>query len=100
MISIVNGVQKIGADVLLIVNNYILGVIWGNDFIFLYDSHNNDESGNLSSSGIAILLNFAILPTSTFYKISLLQYFPSDFVVQFVKVYCTVNAKNAILNMN
>ena len=33
--EIVNYVQQIGADALLIVNNYILGLIWGNDLIFI-----------------------------------------------------------------
>ena len=49
--EIVNGVQQIRADTLLIVSNYILGLIWGNDSIYQFDSHTKDENGNFSSSG-------------------------------------------------
>ena len=56
--KIVNSVQHIGTGALLIVNNYILGLIWGNDSIYLFDSHSKDENDNLSSSGTAILLKF------------------------------------------
>ena len=54
-------VQYIGAGALLIVNNYILGLIWGNDSIYLFDCHSKDENGNLSSSGTAVLLKFDVL---------------------------------------
>ena len=53
--KIVNDVQQTGAGALLIVTNYILGLIWGNDSINLFDSHSKDENGNLSSSGTAVL---------------------------------------------
>ena len=56
--EIVNSVQQIGAGAVLIVNNYILGLIWGNDSIHLFDSHSKDENGNLSSSSTAVLLKF------------------------------------------
>ena len=48
--EIVNSVRHIGTGALLIVNNYILGLIWGNDSIYLFDSHNKDQNGNLLSS--------------------------------------------------
>ena len=35
--------------VLLIVNNYILRLIRGNDSIYLFDSHSKDENDNVSS---------------------------------------------------
>ena len=53
-----NGVQHTGAAVLLTVNNYILGLIWGNDSIYLVDSRSKNENGNLSSSGTVVLLKF------------------------------------------
>ena len=53
-----NGVQHIGAAVLLFVNNYILGLIWGNNSIYLVDSRSKNENGNLSSSGTVVLLKF------------------------------------------
>ena len=37
--EIVNSAQQIRTGSLLIVNNYILGLIWGNDSIYLFDSH-------------------------------------------------------------
>ena len=62
IIEIKNGVQQIGTSVLLIVSNYILGLIWRNDStIYLFDSHFIDENENLSSSGIAALLRFDTL---------------------------------------
>ena len=56
-----NCVQQIGAGALLIVKNYILGLIWGNSSIYLFDSHIKDENGHLSSSGTALLLKFDTL---------------------------------------
>ena len=40
--EIINSAQQIGTGALLIVNNYILGLIWGNDSIYLFDSHSKD----------------------------------------------------------
>ena len=37
--EIVNGIQQIAPGALLIINNYILDLIWGNDSIYLFDSH-------------------------------------------------------------
>ena len=37
--EIVNSVQQIGTNALVIVNNYVLGLIWGNDSIYLFDSN-------------------------------------------------------------
>ena len=57
-----NSAQQIGAGVLLIVSNYILGLIWGNgSTIHLFDSCSEDENGNLSGSGTAVLLKFDTL---------------------------------------
>ena len=70
----VNSVQQIGTGGLLIVNNYTLGLIWGNDSIYLFNSHSKDENGNVSSPGTAV-----------FVKIDTLLSFD-----------CTINAKTAI----
>ena len=69
----VNSFQHIGTGALLIANNYILGLIWGIDSIHLLDSHSKDENGNLSSSGIAVLLKFDTLHSRKLYNISLSQ---------------------------
>ena len=59
--EIVNSVQQIGAGALLIVNNYILGLSWRNDSIYLFDSHSKDENGDLSSSATAVFLKFDVI---------------------------------------
>ena len=56
--EIINSAQQIGTGALLIVNNYILGQIWGNDSIYLFDPHSKGQYGNISSSGTAVLLKF------------------------------------------
>ena len=61
IVEFVNSVQQIGTGALLNVNNYILGLIWGNDSIYLFDSHSKDENGNLPSCGTAVLLKFDTL---------------------------------------
>ena len=53
--NIANGIQQTRAGDLLILNNYILGLIWENDSIHLFDFHSKDENGSLSSSGTEIL---------------------------------------------
>ena len=57
IVEIVNCVQKIGTGALLIVTNYVLGLIWGIDSIL----HSKDENGNLLSSSTAVLLKFDTL---------------------------------------
>ena len=37
--EILNSARQIGIDALLIANKYILGLIWGTDSIYLFDSH-------------------------------------------------------------
>ena len=97
--EIVNSVQQIWTAALLIINNYILGLIWRTDSPYLFDSHNKDENGNLSSSGKAVLLKFDTLHSFKYY-ITLVYYsaYPMTlyFQFQFRKVYCTVNAKSPI----
>ena len=77
--EIVNGSN--GGGVLIIVNNYFFGLTWGNDSKYQFDSHTNDENGNLLISGMAGLLQFDVVLTGILHKISLLQYFPSDFAL-------------------
>ena len=89
--------SKLGVGALLTVNNYILGLMWGNDSIYIFDSHSKDENGNLSSSGTAVLLKYNTLYSlenyirSIYYNTFLLTLY---FQVQFIKVHCTANAKN------
>ena len=97
--EIVNSVDQIWTAALPIVNNYMLGLIWRTDSPYLFDSHNKDENGNLSSSGKAVLLKFDTLHSFKYYA-ALVYYsaYPMTlyFQLQFRKVYCTVNAKSPI----
>ena len=97
--EIVNSAQQIGTGALLIVNNYILGLIWGTDSIYLLDSHSKDGHGNLSSSGTAVLLRFGSLKSLENY-IGFIYYntFPQTlyFQVQFINIHCSANTKTAI----
>ena len=61
IVEFVNSVQQIGTGALLIVNNYILDLILGNDYVYLFDSHSKDENGNIFSSSTAGLLKFDTL---------------------------------------
>ena len=46
IIEIRNSVWQIGPGTLLFVNNYVSGLIWGNDSTgYLFDSHSKDENG-------------------------------------------------------
>ena len=61
IVEFVNSVQQIGTGALLIVNNYILDLILGNDYVYLFDSHSKDENGNIFGSSTAGLLKFDTL---------------------------------------
>ena len=54
----VNDCQEIGTRALLIINNYILSLLWGNQCFFLLDSYSKDEIGRMSATGTAVLLKF------------------------------------------
>ena len=56
--EIVSDSQQIGAGALLIIANYILGLLWGNRCVFPFDSHSKDEIGRMSGAGTAVLLRF------------------------------------------
>ena len=56
--EIVSDCQQIGTEDLLIINNYILGLLWGNQCFSLFDSHSKDEIGRMSVKGTAVLLKF------------------------------------------
>ena len=89
---------KLGLVLYFFVNNCILDLIWRNDSIYLFDSHTKDQYSNSSSSGTAVLLKFDTLFSlknyikSFYYNNNPLALY---FQVQFMKVHCTENAKNA-----
>ena len=97
--EIVNSAQQIETGALLILNNYILGLIWGTGSIYLFDSHSKDEYGNFSSTGTAVLLKFDSLNSLENYIRSVYYNTSPHFLyfqVQFTKVNCSANTKTAI----
>ena len=56
--GIVSDCQQLGTGALLIINDHILGILWGNQCFFLYDSHSKDEIGRILATGTAVLLKF------------------------------------------
>ena len=97
--EIVNSAQQFGTGILLIVNNYILGLIWGTDSIYMFDSHSKDEYRNLSSSSTAVFLKFDSLHLLEIYiRSGYYNTFPHTlhFQVQFIKVHCSANTKTVI----
>ena len=49
--------QQIGTEALLIINNYILGLLSGNQRFMLFDSYSNNLIRRKSATGTSILLN-------------------------------------------
>ena len=56
--EIVRDFQQIGTGALLIINNYILGLLWRNQCFFLFDSRRKYVIGRMSVTGTAVLLKF------------------------------------------
>ena len=97
--EIVNDVQQIGAGALLVVSNYILSVNWGNDPIYLFNSHSKSENDKLSSSGTAVLLKYDRLCSMESYGrlVCYITFLLTLYLqVQFLRIYCTANVENAI----
>ena len=59
--EVVSVCQQIGTSGLLIINNYILGLLWRNQSFFLFDSYSKDEIGRMSATGTAVLLKFNLI---------------------------------------
>ena len=66
--DIVGNCSNLANGVLLIINVYALGVIWGNSYFFLFDSHSKNSSGNICQNGTKMLyfqIPFINLPCSS-----------------------------------
>ena len=97
--EIVSDCQQIGTGALLIIGNYILSLLWGNQCFFSFDSHSKHELGRMSTTGTAVLLRFGSLHSlenyikSVYYSnYSMTPYF----LVQFSKLKCIENTKSLI----
>ena len=99
IIEIVSDCQQKGTGALLIINNYLLGLLWGNQCCFLFESYSKDEIGIISATGTAVLLNFdSLQPLENYIKIVYYSNYPTTLYiqVQFLKLKCTDNTKSAI----
>ena len=56
--EIVSSVQQIRTGTLFVVNNNILDLIRGTDYVSLFNLHRKDEIGDLLSSRTAVLLKY------------------------------------------
>ena len=91
--------QEIGTGALLIINNYILSLLWGNQCFCLFYSHSKYEIGRMSATGTAGLLKFDSLQSlENYIKPVYYSNYPMTlyFQVQFLKLKCTENAKSTI----
>ena len=97
--EIVSDCQQIDTGVLLIINNHILGLLWGNQFLFQFDSHRKDEIRTMSATCTVVLLKFDSLESLENYTKSLYySNYPMTlyFQAQFLKQQCTENTKSTI----
>ena len=84
--------QCLGNGALLIINNYTLGILWGRQCFFVFDSHSRDENGKQSPNGTAVLLKFHSLAKleeyikNTYYGQT--QQSLMYFQIQFIKFIC------------
>ena len=46
---------------MLFESGYVIGIIWGRQCFYLFDSHSKDGHGNISQNGTAVLLKFGSL---------------------------------------
>ena len=60
--------QQIGTGSLLIIKNYILGLLWVHECFFLFESHSKDEIRRMSVTGTAVLLKLDSLQLFKNYK--------------------------------
>ena len=100
--DIVSRCQEKGNGALIIVNQYMLGLIWGNSCFYLFDSHSKNKHGQISISGTAVLLKFETLSflenyiRSVYYiNCPMTMYFQ----VQFLKITCSAYTISSIKNL-
>lgn len=95
----VNGVQQIVTSALLAVKIYILGLIWGIDSLYLFNSHSKEKNDNLWSSGLEIVLKVDILLSlENYIRSAYYSAYPITlyFQLHFMKIHRIVNAKCVI----
>ena len=89
-----------GKDALLVISGYVLGIIWGRNCFYLFDSHSKDGEGNISQNGTAALLKSDTFSNLEEYIKHI--YYTGDnnetlyFQIQFNNVVCTHEIKQHI----
>ena len=94
--EIVSDCQHIGIRALLIIDNYISGLLWQNQCFRLFDSHSKDEIGRILATDAAVLLKFDSLQSSeNCTKSVYYSNYPMTLYlqVQFFKLDCTEDAR-------
>ena len=87
---------QIGAGALVIINNYIFGLLWGNKCFFLFGSYSKDQIARMSATGTTVLVKFDLLKSwknyikSAYYSNYLTTLY---FQEQFLNLKCTENTK-------
>ena len=59
--DIVTSCTNIGTGALLIIRDFTLALIWGEQCYFLFDSHSKNDEGEITPNGVAVLLKFQTL---------------------------------------
>ena len=97
--EIVGNCQQIGTGALLIINNYILGFLWGNQCFFSIWPTSKHKMGRVSATGATVLIKRDSLQSlENYIKLVCYSNYPVTlyFQVQFLKLKCTENRKSTI----
>ena len=93
IIDIVGNSSIFGNGALLMINSYALGVIWGMNCFFLFDSHSKNSSTNICQNGISVLLKFETLSKLREYVKDIyyigLKHETQYFQIQFINLFCS-----------
>lgn len=101
LIEIVSSCQQARSGALLIFNNCDLGLPWGSQCFYMFDSHSKHENSNISSAGTTVLLksessssleNYIVSAYYADYPITLY------FQIQSISVTFSLYARNKIRN--
>ena len=100
MTDIVSTCSNHGQGALHIISGYVLGIIWGNNCFYLFDSHSKNGEGNISQNDTAVLLKFDTFSNLEEY-VKQIHYNGDNnetlyLQIQFINVVCTHEIKQHI----
>ena len=77
----------------MIINGYALGIIWGKNCFFLFDSHSKNSNGNICQNDTSVLLKFETLNKLQEYIKDIyyigLKHETLYFQIQFINLLCS-----------